>query len=161
MDGLRLAWGPLLLLVLASACQPAVCEESYPYWRKLLEGLPVPMLIAMATCVGIFAGGDAVLNHQRRLPVFPAFVMSCLCAAPFAMEAVELPSELMIGVWFVLAVAVSVWGLPPLRAWVDAGWPRRVGAALLVPVLVFLMLIFTVGAGYLVVTAGQINCGPG
>ena len=150
-----------MLLVLVSACQPAVCEESYPYWRKLLEGLPVPMLISTATCVGILSGGDAVLEHQRRLPVFPAFVMSCMCAVPFLLLAVKLPPDLMFGTWGVLALVASVWGLPPLRAWTSAGWPRRIGAALLIPVLLLVMLIFTVGAGYLVVTAGQINCGPG
>ncbi len=157
-----LSAGALLLLVVAGACQPAVCEESYPYWRKLLHGVPIPMVLAMVTSVGIFAAGDALLQyHQRRSLVLPALAMSCLCLMPFVMDAMDLPSDLMLGTWCVLALAVSAWGLPPLRAWAEAGWLRRICTALLVPVLLVLMLIFTVVAGYLVIRAGQINCRPG
>jgi len=156
-----LGWLGWLGLLSTSACDPVVCTESYPLWKKFAVGLPVPVVLTMLVAAATLGVVRSVLRGPPRPRLAAVGVAGLSCAIPVAWVMLG-PSGLGFLVPWLAALGLATWlGGPRAQTWRDApSWAARIVSAVLLVLAAFVMLVISMGAGFLVDQAGLVDCRP-
>jgi hypothetical protein len=160
------------VLVLAGGCsRPPACVETYSPWMKLLVGLPIPMLVTTALAAALIVGIDNALGPSRRRIWGALLAVVVTCAEPAVLgRMLSWPEGLVVIfpaslITLVLLCLRDRGGDPNRQSWMpglsralEPSLSDRVGAGLLVALLVFVTFVGSMVAGFCVGEAGK-RCG--